>query len=337
MSDSAAYKHFGLSCSDGGKYYICEDSDTQFMGCCTSDPCGSNNGTCPDGDLRAASFNADMYDELPTQDCDDSRGTAIYYTCKFNSPPFMGCCSQNACANSGCSRSRLIPSKLSPVEKNRLNFLEPSGSSETATSTSTSTSTSSSTAEPSKDDDGGLGTGAIAGIAVGAAVVGILVVAFLLWKCWWKPRKDKANGQQFQPVNTTGQAQPPQQPDTPGAYSQGNFSPTTMVQSPMSGYQQSYAPTAAGYYPNGASPDMSQKYSPQVSQFDRPYSTVSYSDNGSIASPHQGYAQPYGGGNMIPVQEMDGTTTMAAQELGTGEEHSIQQNQHANSGLGISK
>lgn len=224
MSGTEAYKHFGLSCSEGGNYYICEDSPVQFIGCCTSDPCGSNNGTCPDGDLRSSTFNSDSYEDLPVQDCDDDRGSTIWYACKFVSPPFMGCCSQNACSNEGCSRSRLIPAKLSSVEKNRLEFLEPDGTSPSSTSTSTSSSSSSSTAsdEPSSGG-GGLSTGAIAGIAVGAAVVGILVLAFLIWMFWWKPRKNKQDGQQFQPV-----AQP-QQPDTPDAYGQSSFSPAAMT------------------------------------------------------------------------------------------------------------
>jgi hypothetical protein len=37
----------------------------------------------------------------------------------------------------------------------------------------------------------GLSTGAIAGIAVGGAIIALVIVAIILWFCWWKPKRDK--------------------------------------------------------------------------------------------------------------------------------------------------
>lgn len=240
---SSPREHWGLSCPNGGKFYICEEDDTQFVGCCVSDPCGTNKGKCPDGDLRATTFDKDLYAELPTQDCDSSQGTDNWYTCAFLDPPFLGCCSQNACG-SGCPRNRLVGAKLSEVENNRLDFLEPRANT-TETTASTATSTSSSTSEPTSDsDDSGLSTGATAGIAVGAAVGGLLVIALLAWIFWWKPRQKKKNGQEFQSVP----ANPPMagHPGTPGTF---NTQPTFPVQSPMSTYQRKWNKLKLeGYY-----------------------------------------------------------------------------------------
>jgi hypothetical protein len=228
MSHTEARGYFGLNCASGGKFYICEDAGTQFIGCCTSDPCGPGNGTCPDGSLRASSFNADAYEDLPTQDCDDARGTDIWYSCKFNNPPFMGCCAENACANGGCSRSRLVPAKLSENENHRLGFLEPDSSGSTSTAASTSSSTSSSSPKGSENDDGGLGTGVIPGVAAGATVVGLLLLAFLIRKFWWQSRKRKQEGQPFQAINDMAH-----QPDIPARFPPGGMP----EQSPMSKHQ----------------------------------------------------------------------------------------------------
>ncbi|KAF4975932.1 hypothetical protein FZEAL_7349 [Fusarium zealandicum] len=339
MSDP--FEFFGLSCPGGGKFYICDKTPTEFFGCCTSDPC-QNDGECPDDGLRAASFNGDSYEDMPQQNCSSSGGVEDWYTCAFTTPPYLGCCSENAC-NSGCPRDSVIAAQLSDSENNRLNFLNPEGdddatsTSKTSSATATATSTDSSTATAEPSSGGGLGTGATAGIAVGASVAGLAFIAFLIWMFWWKPRQRKQSGQEFQSV-------PPmnQQPyDTPGGYNnQGALGP----QSPMSNYQASFAstPTATPYYPSGVSSmDQYQKYSPQPSQFERPQSYGHFSDNGSIPPNSPGYAhqQQYAGPQMVAVQEMDGTP-MHAQELGTGQEHDIPHSQSpkpGNEGLGISK
>ncbi|RMJ12898.1 hypothetical protein CDV36_007437 [Fusarium kuroshium] len=339
---SSPREHWGLSCPNGGKFYICEEDDTQFVGCCVSDPCGTNKGKCPDGDLRATSFDKDLYAELPAQDCDSSQGTDNWYTCAFTDPPFLGCCSQNACG-SGCPRNRLVGAKLSDIENNRLDFLEPrANTTETTASTGTATSTSSSTSEPTNDsDDSGLSTGATAGIAVGAAVVGVLAIILLAWIFWWKPRQKKKNGQEFQSVP----AHPPMagQPGTPGTF---NPQPTFPVQSPMSTYQPSFSaasPNPAPHYPSGVSSMDQFKYSPQAAQFEHHQQPYGHYPDGTVPATSPGlpaYGQQYPP-QMAPVMEMDATPTVA-HEMGTGQEHQVTshspapENKHGE-GLGISK
>ncbi|KAF7551368.1 hypothetical protein G7Z17_g5072 [Cylindrodendrum hubeiense] len=319
MSDAKEY--FGLSCPSGGDFYICEGNTTEFVGCCTSDPCSDGVGSCPEDDLRTSSFTSDKYADLPQLDCDSSKGNEIWFTCAFTSPPFMGCCDEAAC-NDGCARNKLVPAVLPEGEANRLRFLEPdddSSSSKTASASSGSTSTSTSSASASAstsaaaDKDSGLGTGPIAGIAAGAAVLGMLLLFFLLWKFWWAPRKRRQNGQQFEPVARS--MHQPDQPDTPGTFYTG--------QSPMSHYQQSFAstPTMVPHYPSGVSMDQYGKISPQTANFDRPNSMAAYSDVSSIP---RAYGQPYSPVPMIPVQEMDGTTSVPPQELSTGQEQHYQ-------------
>ncbi|KAK4216808.1 hypothetical protein QBC37DRAFT_370696 [Rhypophila decipiens] len=141
LRQTSPYKAFGLPCPSGGTFYICADSPTQFIGCCTVDACASSSssstletrngggGECPSANLRLSSFSADTYNELPPQDCDDARGTSIWWTCKFNTPPFMGCCSTNPCVSGTCSDENLVPAKLSTDERKRNGFLSPSPSS----------------------------------------------------------------------------------------------------------------------------------------------------------------------------------------------------------------
>lgn len=319
-SNSAAFRYFGLNCPSGGDFYICEGDATEFIGCCTSNPCGANNGRCPSGNLRASSFNQDVYADLPQQNCSNSAGVKNWYTCAYTSPPFMGCCSESAC-NDGCPRSKLVPAVLSTNENNKLDFLNPdddsSNTSASASGSATSTGTSSASASASTsaaadDGEGGLGTGAVAGIAAGSAAVGVLLLGFLIWKFWWAPRKRKQEGQEFSPVARSSHM--PDQPGTPGTFYPG--------QSPMSHYQQSFAstPTAVAHYPSGVSMDQYGKISPQTANFDRPISMSTYSDVSSAPRAY-GQQQPYSPMPMIPVQEMDGTSHAPPQELGTGHEH----------------
>jgi hypothetical protein len=239
---SEARKHWGLSCTNGGQFYICEDDDVQFVGCCVNDPCGKNNGTCPDGDLRATTFDSDNYSDLPSQDCDNSQGVDNWYTCAFTNPPFLGCCSQNACG-SGCPRDRLVPAKLSEIENNRLDFLHPrSGESTTASSASeTASATASSTSAADANEDDGLSTGATAGIAVGASIGGLFVLALLAWLFWLRPRQKKKNEKALQAASNASAPGPAvsEHPHSPmgGPIHQGTFA----THSPMSGYQRKQA------------------------------------------------------------------------------------------------
>ncbi|KAH7171348.1 hypothetical protein EDB81DRAFT_877344 [Dactylonectria macrodidyma] len=311
-SNSAAYQHFGLSCSDGGSFYICEGAAIEFIGCCTVDPCADDSGVCPDGKLRASTFNKDSYEDLPTQECAEADVASLWYTCAFNTPPFLGCCAENPCATGSCSRSNVTSAVLSSNESNRLDFLEPDG----ADSSTTSSASASASTSAAADNDGGSGlsTGVVAGIAAGAAAIGLLLLGFLIWKFWWAPRKRKQQGKEFSPVSHSAvQEQHQDQPGTPGTFFTGQ-------QSPMSHYQQSFSstPTAVPHYPSGVSMDQYGKLSPQMPGYDRPIS-MAYSDVSSV--PNRGYSQAYSPPPMIPVQEMDGTSSLPPQELSAGDHH----------------
>ena len=197
-SHSETIQYFGLRCPESATLYICEGGDNEFIGCCTSDPCRDGSGICPDGNLRTASFNPDRYNDLKKQSCDDSRGADVWYSCSRSEPPFMGCCDINPCS-SGCSRDHLLPAVLSKNETNRHFFLEP----ESAASSSA----------VSEEDDGGLGAGAIAGIAVGCTAFGIILISFLVclslrWRRKQKQARAMLQSPEGQRVPATVQSTP---------------------------------------------------------------------------------------------------------------------------------
>ncbi|KAL6812466.1 hypothetical protein J3E69DRAFT_371341 [Trichoderma sp. SZMC 28015] len=200
-----------FSCPRGGSYYVCEDQPTRFVGCCTINPCITSSGLCPDNNLEPLSFNPDAYDQIRGQNCLDTGYQ--WYVCRDSSPPFLGCCSQDACMPTGCPSNKLGAASLSSNRAQAAPFLSAGSSSstttttttETTSSTSTSTSTSTTSRTPSTTlsttasttasatstqpaavsppahTHTGLSKGAIAGIAVGAvAGVCILVLAAFL-------------------------------------------------------------------------------------------------------------------------------------------------------------
>ncbi|EWZ35581.1 uncharacterized protein FOBCDRAFT_322939 [Fusarium oxysporum Fo47] len=328
---SEARTHWGLSCPNGGSFYICEDDDTQFIGCCVNDPCGRNNGTCPDGDLRATTFNSDKYSQLPQQDCDNSQGVDNWYSCAHTDPPFLGCCSQNACS-SGCPRSRLAPAKLSEVENSRLNFLHPSQSeSSTASSVSTTASTTaSSTSTVDANESDGLGTGAAAGIAVGASVGGLTVLILVAWLFWWKPRQKNKHPRE----HNASYSVPPAAPTltaNPFSPPSGPIHPSTFIaQSPISGYQQSFtsSPTVMNPYNGGLSSiEQFRKYFPNISPSERPQSFTNFPEHSAQHAHSPNFLPPYqqqynhnhnhNQQQMGVASEMVGSTTLP-QEMSTG-------------------
>ncbi|KAH6605398.1 hypothetical protein Trco_007105 [Trichoderma cornu-damae] len=96
----------GLSCPKAGRFYICDDQPTRFVGCCTINPCTTHDGLCPDEDIQPASFSPDAYDQILAQECLDPG--FLWYTCRDSSPPFLGCCSQMGCEASGCPFNNII-------------------------------------------------------------------------------------------------------------------------------------------------------------------------------------------------------------------------------------
>lgn len=181
MADPKTY--FGLSCPNGGQFYICENITTEFIGCCTTNPCTSpDSGKCPTANLRAASFSAGKYFALKQQDCDDAASIKIWYTCADIIPPFMGCCASNPCAAGLCTPTDLRPAKLSSEPGRRASFLHPGGTDpSTTTSSSSATSTATNTAPTSTTSSTNLSGGAIGGICAAATVVLIMIVGIAIW------------------------------------------------------------------------------------------------------------------------------------------------------------
>ncbi|KAL7961228.1 hypothetical protein V8C34DRAFT_23852 [Trichoderma compactum] len=187
-----------LSCPRGGSFYACEDQPTRFVGCCTINPCITGSGLCPDNNIQPLSFNPDAYDQIRGQNCLDTGYQ--WYVCRDSSPPFLGCCSQDACMTTGCPRNRLGAASLSANRAQAAPFLSAGSSSSTTTTSSSSTSTTgrspsttlntvaSTTASatstqpaavsPPARTHTGLSKGAIAGIAVGA-VAGVCILALV--------------------------------------------------------------------------------------------------------------------------------------------------------------
>ncbi|KAI1865765.1 hypothetical protein JX265_008088 [Neoarthrinium moseri] len=132
---------FGLSCPNGGTFYICEASARRFIGCCDEDPCSGGLGLCNSGSLHAASFDADSYNSIPPESCFSS---GLWYTCANASPPFLGCCLSNPC-NGGCPESDLTAARLADDSSKAAPFLTSSSR------TSSTKSTKGTTATTSKD------------------------------------------------------------------------------------------------------------------------------------------------------------------------------------------
>ncbi|KAK0702563.1 hypothetical protein B0T21DRAFT_321436, partial [Apiosordaria backusii] len=191
----------GASCPSGGTFYVCLGKKTEFVGCCTINPCTTGYqrepGTCPEENLRPASFSKDSYLELPAQECASTDESALWYTCAYNSPPFLGCCKINPCVNKSCPTDQLVAARLSPDPDNRQIFVGAATTTTTSTTepTSTSQSTSTATPTPTADNDprielstttpnsnSGLSPAAVGGIAAGLAVLIIALIAFIFFR-----------------------------------------------------------------------------------------------------------------------------------------------------------
>lgn len=124
---------FGPSCPSGGKFYACNQG-SNFVGCCNVEPCGQG---CADGSLEPASFNIAFHGQFPDQQC--PRGSR-WYTCTATTPPFMGCCKSNPCAQHGCPVGDLTAGFLDSNPNNAAPFLSSASSSSQITSSSSTSS-----------------------------------------------------------------------------------------------------------------------------------------------------------------------------------------------------
>ena len=121
---------FRPSCPSELPFYAC-DYSTRFLGCCAD---GTGDEVCTTGctDVRPATFDGNYYSSVTHNDCNDTGGQVLWYTCEGTSPPFMGCCSGNACVD-GCRQEDLFAARLSIDQKEKAAFSsilleEPSGS-----------------------------------------------------------------------------------------------------------------------------------------------------------------------------------------------------------------
>lgn len=180
-----------LSCPYGGTFFVCENNTTEFVGCCTSDPCHDGRGTCSNENLRTTSFSHDSFAAIMPQDCSDS--SASWYTCNFTSPPFLGCCKTDPCA-APCVSADLTPAKLSRDVVARSAFLTESLPTSPQTSGALSTAPAATNAtEPQQP----LSALTIAGYSIGAAA---LVVLVALCMYVWGRRSGKRRSRQEPPA-----------------------------------------------------------------------------------------------------------------------------------------
>lgn len=112
----------GLGCPFNGTFYICKDSPTRFIGCCTLNPCGDRKGLCPDEHLEPATF--EPRHKIPPQSCINDNIAVSWHTCPDTSPPFLGCCAVDPCHRGGCPDRELRAAKLSDKKNDADLFTE---------------------------------------------------------------------------------------------------------------------------------------------------------------------------------------------------------------------
>jgi hypothetical protein len=298
---------FGFTCPNStANFYICEDKPIQFVGCCNVDPCKTDDGDCPDGELEVASFDKLKYDLFVAQDCVSDRPEVEWFTCaEVNSDrdAFVGCCAEKPCGV-GCPADSLRAARLSSDPDLAANLLP--------------------------EEDGGLSTGAMAGIGVGAAAGGIALISVGFW--WFKRRKrQQETASTYEPY--AGQhGQGPQSPhhtvaSTPLDHKFGQPSPyaSTFATTPSMHHHQQMASwdgsqSATGYggspYLPGQSPPIGQNgFQPS------PYTSgdgISQYQQGMtpLNAQHMGYQQQQQQQHYQPAQELSGAgDTMRASEL----------------------
>ncbi|EUC47750.1 hypothetical protein COCMIDRAFT_3375 [Bipolaris oryzae ATCC 44560] len=109
MSNSS---FFDFHCPLGGKWYACA-SGSNFVGCCTSDPCA--NG-CVQGNIRPGGYNISHHGEWPDASCGSA---SDFFTCNAGDT-FWGCCKTNPCAATPpatCAQGDLVPAFMERPEQ----------------------------------------------------------------------------------------------------------------------------------------------------------------------------------------------------------------------------
>jgi preprotein translocase subunit YajC len=304
----------GAFCPGEGSFFVCEDKDIRFVGCCTVDPCKTDSGACPDDNLYTASFDAGSYNLLKEQECVSDRPEVQWYTCTgANDPPFMGCCAINPCGrNDSCPDSDLHAARLSDFDENAAVFIPGGG--------------------------GGLSTGATVGVAVGASVAGLLIIAALAWYFIRKRKQQQKTQQQHNASYEPAMQQSPFGSPGPASTFVGSPAMDTKHFPAASPYASTFPSTS----PNPQQQMYNQPHPHHVSSYDGSQAGYSYQSpplqQGAFApSPYTsgtdvaGYGQALGVAlnnhayhqqqqqqqHQAPVQELQGESTIVS-ELGGG-------------------
>ncbi|RSM17858.1 hypothetical protein CDV31_003284 [Fusarium ambrosium] len=205
----------GLDCPFNGTFYICKDSPTRFIGCCTLNPCGARKGLCPDEHLEPATY--DSRYRIPPQGCVNDNFAVSWYTCPKTSPPFLGCCAVDPCSRGGCPDRELRAAKLSDKKSDADLFVggkspgsDSKGNPSTKLSITTATltasyistktinagidTTSGSESPPSHPASGkkGLSRGAIAGLIVGIGTI-LFILGMIIAYFYWRRKYGRVN------------------------------------------------------------------------------------------------------------------------------------------------
>ena len=184
---------FQPSCPAESNWYAC-GSGSLFVGCCTSDPCANS---CPDDNLRPASFNSKFYGSIPNEQCPPG---SLWYTCAATNPPFLGCCKSSPC-DDGCPAGNLTAGFLNLASAAPFSPIPAITSAAAATAFSSAASTSSplssfvsastsiTSAVPTsvpntvtQPTQHSISTGITVGATLGG--IAIVIIGLLLW--YWK-------------------------------------------------------------------------------------------------------------------------------------------------------
>ncbi|KAI8953202.1 hypothetical protein F4801DRAFT_598246 [Xylaria longipes] len=174
---------FGLSCPEGGDFYICQDSPTRFIGCCDVNPCTQElDGRCPTPSLFNASFSATSGVKFLPQSCVNPFNSSIWYTCADARPPFLGCCTNDPC-NNGCLAGHIVPATLSEDPANASQFMSPK------------TTTGSSPSPTATSDEVGESSNKRIGTIVGASLAGVVILLLVIGAYLWLKRRGEPQGE----------------------------------------------------------------------------------------------------------------------------------------------
>jgi hypothetical protein len=188
---------FDPTCPADSNWYACpKGSGSEFVGCCSADPCASSNG-CSQGNIRPVAFNASSHG-TPDFPPDAACGTGSnFYTCVAGAAgdkerkTFWGCCKSNPCGAQKCPDGDLVPAFMSSPSQ----FQAYTGQGGNGESPSPS--------PPAEASSGTKNTAVIVGGTVGGVVVIVAIVSILIF-CLCRRRKAKSRA--ATPTAETGAA-----------------------------------------------------------------------------------------------------------------------------------